>query len=60
MTDAQALAEPMEPPGPESAVDEGCLCPVLINGPGTPPEQRLVAPDCDVHTVADGVPGPVR
>ncbi|MFC4947359.1 hypothetical protein [Pseudonocardia sp. GCM10023141] len=37
-------------PGSAAAVDQGCLCPVLINGPSTPANQLLTAPDCPMHT----------
>lgn len=36
-------------PGSASAVAQGCLCPVLINGPVTPVEELLTAPDCPMH-----------
>lgn len=37
-------------PGSASAVAQGCLCPVLINGPVTPADQLLTAPDCPLHS----------
>jgi hypothetical protein len=36
-------------PGSAAAVAQGCLCPTLINGPVTPADQLLTAPDCPVH-----------
>ncbi|ODU03966.1 MAG: hypothetical protein ABS81_12150 [Pseudonocardia sp. SCN 72-86] len=36
-------------PGTGEAVDLGCRCPVLVNGPATPSAELLVAPDCGMH-----------
>ncbi|RTL64330.1 MAG: hypothetical protein EKK42_25830 [Pseudonocardiaceae bacterium] len=36
-------------PGTGAAVDLGCRCPVLVNGPATPSAELLVAPDCGMH-----------
>ncbi len=41
-------------PGSAAAVDLGCRCPVLVNGPWAPPDNPLIAPDCTLHSVADG------
>lgn len=41
---AQALE-----PGTSEAVEWGCRCSVLLNGPNVPVEQRLTAPDCPLH-----------
>jgi hypothetical protein len=40
-------------PGSAAATEHGCLCPVLINGPGTPSDNLLIAPDCALHSPAD-------
>ncbi|WP_214403119.1 hypothetical protein [Pseudonocardia lacus] len=43
-------AEGRPPPGSDAALELGCRCPTLINGPRTPPDALLTAPDCGVHT----------
>lgn len=37
------------PPGSPDAIANGCVCPILINGPEIPADQLLTAPDCVLH-----------
>jgi hypothetical protein len=40
-------------PGSATAVDLGCRCPVLVNGPWAAPDNLLIAPDCALHAAPD-------
>jgi hypothetical protein len=45
-------------PGSAAAAELGCLCPVLVNGPGAASagaasNSMLVAPDCALHSAPD-------
>lgn len=37
-------------PGTDEALDLGCRCPVLVNGPATASVDLLLAPDCRMHS----------
>lgn len=43
-------------PGSGDAIANGCVCPVLINGPEVPADQLLTAPDCPLHQHDTGEP----
>jgi hypothetical protein len=40
-------------PGSAAAAELGCLCPVLVNGPGAASDSPLIAPDCTLHSPSE-------